>query len=258
MEVWCHLVASGVVVLAHGTMVRRSSKQHTDTKSAADHITGGGESGRRWRVVWWRWKWREPLQRASVCVWEREREMGGWETRKFLFTAGWRVKNGHLECTGGHGAWEVWMNNTTDNVIPTIWDRSTFFWWLFGQRMWQNMTKLRTARQKCWEIVWRRKKFEPRRFAEILNHVQNTISCLFSQFPSNQAEKNRYLILENRMRTPIPSLFTHFHPSRQTEQKIRRPKQWTAQITNPKIPKFVSFHFFVFTQIPSNQKAQKL
>ena len=63
--------------------------------------------------------------RVSVCVRVRERER---ERRvvgrrcKFFFTAGWRVKKGHLECTGGHGAWEVWVNNTTDSVIPTIWE----------------------------------------------------------------------------------------------------------------------------------------
>lgn len=140
MEVWCHLVVSVVVVLAHGTMVRRSSKQHMDMKSAADRITGGGESGRRWRVVWWRWKWREPLQRASlfVCVRvserERERRVVG-RLCKFFFTAGWRVKNGDLECTADMARGRYGWINTRDNVIPT--SGSTFFCWLFGQRMWQ-------------------------------------------------------------------------------------------------------------------------
>lgn len=65
MEVWVH---HQVTILTHVMkMMARNSMKRTDEKSARSSIGACGE-GRRWRVVWWRWKLGEPLHR------ERERE----------------------------------------------------------------------------------------------------------------------------------------------------------------------------------------
>lgn len=191
MEFWCHLVVLGLVILTHGTMVRRSSKQHTDTKSTADHMTGGGKSGRRWRVVWWRWKWREPL--IAVRERERERRVVG-RLCKFFFTAGWRVNNGKMEggvdarvgmARGGIGwiirgtMWSPYMGHV---FLLTFWadDVSVKIW-----------TWLLAARQKCWEIVWRKKQRRKMRDSDNPNFYFSFIFYLsFSHnFPSAKQRK---------------------------------------------------------------------